>query len=71
MVGFALLIGRCRRLRSADEVNNPASRKSDRVIDAIERSPEDASEADDQLEHQSLRRSNRTETPRRSRQWAV
>jgi hypothetical protein len=69
--GLALLIGSCRRLVSVDEIDNPASRKRDCVIDAIKRFPEEACEAADQLQHQFSRRSNRTETARRSRQWVA
>jgi hypothetical protein len=71
VVGLALLIGQCRRLGSVDEIDSPASRKRDRVIDAIECFPEETSEAAHQLQHQFSRRSNRTEIARRSRQWAA
>jgi hypothetical protein len=71
MVGLALPVGPCRRLWSAYTIDGPASRKHDRVVDAIEHLPEEATESADQLQHQSSRRSKRTETARRSRQWAA
>jgi hypothetical protein len=71
VLSLALQISRCRRFGCVDDIDSPAPHERGGVIDAIECFPEDASEAGDQLEHQSSRRSNGTETPRRSRQWAV
>jgi hypothetical protein len=70
--GLALLIGRRWWLGSVDEIDNLASREHHHIIDAIERFPEETSEAVEQgLAHVSSStspRADRTEpTPRGAR----